>query len=103
MLAAAVAGATLDPEGLLWQPGKRLISIPKPSLMTTGWVAALNLLPGDILTLPVSMRGQISEWVIVSVKGDDFEIKPRFPIPVLAVPRSTPAPLHSSPRYSPWS
>lgn len=29
-LTAAVAGATLDPERLLWEPGKKLISIPKP-------------------------------------------------------------------------
>jgi hypothetical protein len=30
MLGAAVAAATLDPERLLWEPGKKLISIPKP-------------------------------------------------------------------------
>lgn len=27
---AALAGATLDPERLLWRPGQRLISIPTP-------------------------------------------------------------------------
>jgi len=27
---AAIAGATLDPERLLWVPGKKLVSIPKP-------------------------------------------------------------------------
>lgn len=27
-LGAAVAGATLDPERLLWQPGKKFISVP---------------------------------------------------------------------------
>ncbi len=27
-LGAAIAGATLDPERLLWEPGKKLISIP---------------------------------------------------------------------------
>lgn len=30
LLAGAAAGATLDPERLLWVPGKKLISIPKP-------------------------------------------------------------------------
>lgn len=30
MLAAAIAGATLDPERLLWEPGKKLISIAAP-------------------------------------------------------------------------
>lgn len=29
VLGAAVVGATLDPERALWEPGKRLISIPK--------------------------------------------------------------------------
>lgn len=29
-LAAAIAGSTLDPEKLLWVPGRKLISIPKP-------------------------------------------------------------------------
>ncbi len=33
MLGAAIAGATLDPERLLWEPGKRLISIPTPRLV----------------------------------------------------------------------
>ncbi len=28
-LGAAIAGATLDPEKLLWEPGKKLISIPR--------------------------------------------------------------------------
>ena len=27
---ALIAGASLDPERLLWQPGRKLISIPKP-------------------------------------------------------------------------
>jgi|SRR5579863_593451 len=31
-LAAFAAGLVLDPERLLWKPGKKLISIPKPSL-----------------------------------------------------------------------
>ncbi len=29
-IAGAIAGATLDPEKLLWVPRKKLISIPKP-------------------------------------------------------------------------
>ena len=31
-LGAAVAGATLDPERLLWKPGAKLISIPAASV-----------------------------------------------------------------------
>lgn len=30
LFAAAAAGAIADPEKLLWTPGKKLISIPKP-------------------------------------------------------------------------
>ncbi len=33
ILGAAIAGATLDPERLLWEPGKKLISIPKPRFL----------------------------------------------------------------------
>lgn len=29
-LGTAIAGATLDPEKAMWEPGKKLISIPKP-------------------------------------------------------------------------
>jgi hypothetical protein len=32
-LATLIAGAVLDPERLLWVPGKKLISIPKPPLV----------------------------------------------------------------------
>lgn len=31
-IGAALAGATLDPERLLWEPGKKIISIPTVSL-----------------------------------------------------------------------
>lgn len=46
MLGAAIAGATLDPERLLWVPGKKLISIPK--VMPAG-VESFDL--GDIITI----------------------------------------------------
>lgn len=36
MLAASVGGMTLDPERLLWRPGAKLISIPKPSIKPVG-------------------------------------------------------------------
>lgn len=42
-LGAAIAGATLDPERALWEPGKKLISIPAPRV----W-PALNF--GDVVT-----------------------------------------------------
>jgi hypothetical protein len=31
-MGAAIAGATLDPERLLWRPNTKLISIPRPAL-----------------------------------------------------------------------
>lgn len=43
-LATALAGATLDPEKLLWEPGKRMISIPAPvvraGLPPYSWITA---------------------------------------------------------------
>ena len=42
-LAALIGAATLDPERLLWVPGKKLISIPKPRTVRA------TLLTGDII------------------------------------------------------
>lgn len=39
LLSAVAAGATLDPERLLWRPGQRLISIPRPRLL---WKQGFN-------------------------------------------------------------
>ena len=36
-LGAALAGATMDPERAVWVPGRKLISIPKPTLVTSEW------------------------------------------------------------------
>ncbi len=41
MLAAAVGAATLDPEKLLWVPGRKLISIPKPVVVPPPAIFAL--------------------------------------------------------------
>lgn len=49
LLGAAAAGIALDPERLLWTPGKKLISIPKPVLMTR-WGSDV-LKPGDFFTI----------------------------------------------------
>jgi hypothetical protein len=32
-----LAGAVLDPERLLWVPGRRVISIPAPAVMDHSW------------------------------------------------------------------
>lgn len=34
-IGAALAGTVLDPERLLWVPGQKVISIPKPSVFIT--------------------------------------------------------------------
>lgn len=47
-LIATGLAATTDPERLLWQPGRKLISIPKPCLVEArvlainGWMEAIN-------------------------------------------------------------
>ncbi len=47
-LAAVAATAALDPERLLWIPGKRLISIPEP--VFHGWATPEFFSLGDIIT-----------------------------------------------------
>jgi hypothetical protein len=54
-LAAIAATATLDPERLLWVPGKKLISIPPPVRSFIGdWTVCITAGPsfavGDVLT-----------------------------------------------------
>lgn len=55
VLAAGVAGVALDPERLLWQPGKRtyvdLWTPPKPPLVTDGWSTGMDFQVGDVLTI----------------------------------------------------
>ena len=46
-LAAAVAGATLDPERLLWRPGAKSIFLPPPPSL----LAPTELLRGDLFTI----------------------------------------------------
>lgn len=44
LLAGAIAGATLDPERLLWVPGRKLISIPAANaIVTPEWIARETL------------------------------------------------------------
>ena len=38
VLATAGAVAAMDPERLLWVPGKKLISIPKPPILIPTWI-----------------------------------------------------------------
>jgi hypothetical protein len=45
-LAGAIAGASLDPEQLLWTPGRKLISIP--SIVEPPWICP-NLLTKETL------------------------------------------------------
>jgi hypothetical protein len=59
-LIAAGTAAAIDPEKLLWAPGRKLISIPKPrpSLITDGWVNSpiSRLRLGDMITYRVDTR-----------------------------------------------
>ena len=47
ILGAAVAAATLDPDRLLWVPGKKLISIPAPRVFRPGPVRVSANWPED--------------------------------------------------------
>jgi hypothetical protein len=52
-LGAILASAVLDPERLLWRPGAKLISIPKPQApVTSGWSASPVLIrKGDVIMI----------------------------------------------------
>lgn len=47
-ISALLGAATLDPERLLWVPGQKLISIPKPFCVEVEHVAIFDL-PRDII------------------------------------------------------
>jgi len=50
-LAAPAAGLVLDSDRLLWRPGAKLISIPKPApLIIRGWALGPLLAIGDEIT-----------------------------------------------------
>ncbi len=52
-LAAVAATAALDPERLLWLPGRKLVSIPKPVTVnaTASWTPTYVMRPGDVIAL----------------------------------------------------
>lgn len=67
-LGAAVAGATLDPERLLFVPGRKLISIPAPSLSNLDfeYMAELYIRPAVVRwadDIDQYVLGRSSEWV----------------------------------------
>lgn len=67
-LAAVAATAALDPEALLWKPGK-LISIPKPVVITPGF---FNL--GDIITFEGhydDKTGELRKYIVMAA-GESF-------------------------------
>ncbi len=52
-LFALLAGAALDPEKLLWRPGRKLISIPAPSVNL--WIRrfeAMYVMPPNSISFP---------------------------------------------------
>ena len=54
-----LAGAVLDPERLLWVPGKKLISIPKPVAKITGLIFNRNAFALESEPL------DLSDWEVV--------------------------------------
>ena len=84
-LAAIAATAVVDPERALWIPGKKLISIPRPSiLVTSGWGGPPIIVRlGDILTF-----GADEQRYVVVAAGEGFvELSQRYPIDNKAIIR----------------
>jgi len=51
-LAAAVAGSVLDPDRLLWVPGRTRYFVMPSSPFASGWATDSDfLMPGDIVTI----------------------------------------------------
>ena len=48
-----LAGATLDPERLLWAPGRKLISIPRPRPPFITVPLRLQYIDGTLYRMPV--------------------------------------------------
>jgi hypothetical protein len=80
-LAAAIAGATLDPESLVWQPGRKLISIPKPPFIPEPSVSWLRgfLNQGDRFTVEgrysvdpktLKLLPYLQQFVVIAVSPD---------------------------------
>jgi hypothetical protein len=81
-LAAAAAGAVLDPERLLWVPGRKVIVCFPGTITLTKATAATITLPPPMLTpemvraITASMKGLFSAEALV--KADAFM---RLPLP----------------------
>ncbi len=83
-LAALIAGTAFDPERLLWVPGKKLISIPRPTFI--GWDPGCDdktvtyqeiWFPPDV-GQPFAMVARIVNGVFVS-----FERVEHYPIALI--------------------
>ena len=66
-LSSLIAAAVLDPERLLWVPGKKLISIPKPAtwIVQRGWYVAIESSVGGRL---IDSRGRVVATLAAHVK-----------------------------------
>ena len=71
-LGTLLAGAALDPERLLWVPGKKLISIPKPRLLSlrflhffnseaNSMVSRVDILPDSFVGPPIGEIYRVSQ------------------------------------------
>ncbi len=81
-LAAIAAAVTLDPEKLLWVPGKKLISIPAPApnfetLYTPFTIDMIELAYKRINEMPLKVR----EWIyffdtdaVYRISGDSYTV-----------------------------
>ena len=61
LLAGVAAGATLDPERLLWRPGAKLISVPKAQVVVTQW----ELAPFEFLGMKIITSAQMPKGTML--------------------------------------
>lgn len=79
LLGAAVSGAVLDPERLLWVPGRKTISIPQPA---------------PIQAAPEFLFDPNSEFVIIHETITKDEFIRRYPNSFIPDERLRPSPIY---------
>lgn len=84
-IAAAVAGATLDPERALWVPGKRLISLPTAPRLEGMYVALYTR-----LTTPAGYEIE-HPWDMIEIAGNGYQRMPLDKFGRAAFPEATAA------------
>lgn len=113
LLGAAVTGAVLDPEKLLWRPGAKVISIPKVEIPEIA-LSPISFDVGDVITiegwyklnpLTRATTSELQQFVVTRPSPAGRELKSLFPSVIERGPYANVAkrPMRGSRRVMPIS